>query len=117
MFARSASVDLNEFRCQWEQPRYFNVSVLREGPSLLVQCTPEVDLPVSVQFVLALFLFGCVSCLRADMYKRRDSVLISKKMVVYLTVGVVCELCLSWVRLVWRRGARLAMDPAPPRVP
>lgn len=67
-------VDPNEFRCQWEPLQYFDVNVTVKDHSLLVQCTPEVDLPVCVQFVLALFLFGCVSCLRADMYKRHGVV-------------------------------------------
>ena len=67
-------VDPNEFRCQWEPIQYFDVNVTVREHTLLVQCKPEVDLPLFVQFVLGLLLFCCVSCLRADMYKRHGVV-------------------------------------------
>ena len=68
-------VDQDEFRCQWEPVKYFDINVTVAEHRMLVQCTPDVDLPVFVQFVLLLCLFCCVWCLRADMYKRHGVIL------------------------------------------
>lgn len=64
------------YRCQWEPLQYFEVNVTVADDTLWVQCTPEVDLPVGVQLVVALCLFCCVSCLRADAYKRHGVILL-----------------------------------------
>lgn len=58
-------------RCRWEPLAdvHVNVSVL-DPHTLLVECAPEVDVPLGIQLLFAAGACVCTACLRGDIYDR-----------------------------------------------